>query len=503
VRENISFLVIEPKKGEYKFAFGNLPDVNIFWTSTDKYSFLRINPFSFPDGIHVLEHMDRLIEIFSACWPLYNAMPAILKSATERSYTACGWDLLNSRRFDIGKPKFPTFDDLLRQLPQVINESDYSAQAKGDYIGSLVTRVSSLANGIMGQVFTSGVEIADKTLFDQNTIIDLSRVGASETKSLIMGIIIMKLNEYRISHSSGMNSKLKHITVIEEAHNLLRRVSTEQSGDSANVAGKSVEMISNSIAEMRTYGEGFLIIDQSPTTVDLSAIKNTNTKIVMRLPERLDIETAGNAFSLNPEQIEEISRLPRGVAIVSQSGWVEPVMTKIDEAEGSYKSNGDTEIQENDKKAVLAPFVTEVLKQIDNGLFIDKKIKDILREKKTSVALSAEMFSLYRSFVSQSESVISNQQERASFVVRVFGCKALADVYPFKIDKQWNDARIAQEYESWTGKVYAALDEYALFSSTDEKRFVVKQLMIVKAYVERNFDYIRLLRLLGAKKGVG
>jgi DNA helicase HerA-like ATPase len=497
VRENIKFLVIEPKKGEYKFDFGNLPDVNIFWTNADRYSFLRINPFSFSDGIHVLEHMDRLIEIFSACWPLYNAMPAILKSATERSYTACGWDLLNSRRFDIGKPKFPTFDDLLRQLPQVINESDYSAQAKGDYIGSLVTRVSSLANGIMGQVFTSGVEIEDKTLFDQNTIIDLSRVGASETKSLIMGIIVMKLNEYRISRNSGMNSKLNHITVIEEAHNLLRRVSVEQSGDSANVAGKSVEMISNSIAEMRTYGEGFLIVDQSPTTVDLSAIKNTNTKIVMRLPERLDIETAGNAFSLNPEQIEEISRLPRGVAIVSQSGWVEPVMTKIDRADGNYKSSGD--IEENDRKAVLMPFVNEVLKQTDDGIFDDKKIKDILGEKKTSIALSDEMLSLYRSFVSQSKSVVSNQQERASFVVRVFGCKALADVYLFKIDEEWGDARIVEEYESWKKKVYAALDEYALFSSTSEKLFVAKQLLIVKAYVENNADYIRLLRILKAR----
>jgi DNA helicase HerA-like ATPase len=497
VRENIAFLVIEPKKGEYKFALGNLPNVNIFWTNTDKYSFLRINPFSFPDGIHVLEHMDRLIEIFSACWPLYNAMPAILKSATERSYIACGWDLLNNRRFDIGKPKFPTFDDLLYQLPLVINESDYSAQAKGDYIGSLVTRVSSLANGIMCQVFTSGVEIEDRTLFDQNTIIDLSRVGASETKSLIMGIIVMKLNEYRVSHSSEMNSKLNHITVIEEAHNLLRRVSTEQSGDSANVAGKSVEMISNSIAEMRTYGEGFLIVDQSPTTVDLSAIKNTNTKIVMRLPERLDIETVGNAFSLNPEQIEEISRLPRGVAIVSQSGWVEPVMTKIDRADGNYENSGV--IQENDKKAVLVPFVNEVLKQIDNGLFVDKKIKDILREKKTSIALYDEMFSVYRNFVSQSESVTSNQQERASFVVRVFGCKALADIYIFKIGNKWSDERILQEYESWKNKVYASLDEYALFSSTNEKFSVVKQLLIVKAYVDNNSDYIRLLRLL---KGV-
>ena len=47
-------------------------------------------------------------------------------------------------------------------------------------------------------------------------------------------------------------------------------------------------MISNAIAEMRTYGEGFVIVDQSPNAVDISAIRNTNTKIIMRLPDEQD-----------------------------------------------------------------------------------------------------------------------------------------------------------------------------------------------------------------------
>ena len=75
--------------------------------------------------------------------------------------------------------------------------------------------------------------------------------------------------------SSVMNSPLKHITVLEEAHNLLKRTST----DSANITGKSVEMLSNSIAEMRTYGEGFIIADQAPGLLDMAVIRNTNTKI--------------------------------------------------------------------------------------------------------------------------------------------------------------------------------------------------------------------------------
>ena len=221
-QRQIPFLVVEPAKGEYKFAFGNLPGVNIFWTNPSQYRLLRLNPFSFPDGIHILEHMDRLIEIFNACWPLYSAMPAILKAAVERAYVSCSWDLVRSRRCPVGDRVFPTFADLLRELPRVISESSYSKDTQGDYTGALVTRVSSMTNGIMGSIFCSGYEIEDMVLFDQNTIVDLSRVGASETKALIMGVLVMKLNEYRMSRSHGMNLRLAMVVTILCAYPLSR-----------------------------------------------------------------------------------------------------------------------------------------------------------------------------------------------------------------------------------------------------------------------------------------
>ena len=89
-------------------------------------------------------------------------------------------------------------------------------------------------------------------------------------------------------------------------------------------------MITNSIAEMRTYGEGFIIVDQSPTAVDISAIKNTNTKIVMRLPEASDCEAAGHSIGLKDEQIMELGKLDKGVAAVFRNDWLETVLTKID-----------------------------------------------------------------------------------------------------------------------------------------------------------------------------
>ena len=328
----IKFMIIEPAKGEYKNVFGNKNNVTVLGTNPNFSELLRINPFKFPKSVHVLEHVDRLIEIFNVCWPMYAAMPAVLKDAVLSAYEDCGWDLVESVN-RISDELFPTFVDLEKELWTVIENSAYSEELKGNYIGSLVTRIKSLTNGLNGQIFASD-EIDNKLLFDENVIIDLSRIGSLETKSLIMGILVMRLNEYRMSEATEMNSKLKHVTVLEEAHNILKRVSAEQNSESSNVSGKSVEMLSNAIAEMRTYGEGFIIADQSPNAVDVSAIRNTNTKIIMRLPDEVDRRLAGKAAALKDEQLDEIAKLPKGVAVVYQNDWIEPVLCKVNKFEG-------------------------------------------------------------------------------------------------------------------------------------------------------------------------
>lgn len=321
-----TFLVVEPAKGEYKNVFGNCTDVQVFGTNPRETPLLRMNPFAFPENIHILEHIDRLVEIFNACWPMYAAMPAVLKDAIERSYQKVGWDLRNS---ESEKGIFPTFFDLLDILPGVIEESHYSKDTQSDYVGALCTRVKSLTNGIYGSVLCAEDALTDEALFDRNVIVDLSRVGSMETKSLLMGILVMKLQEYRMC-SSGMNSRLRHVTVLEEAHNLLRKTSAEQSQEGANLQGKSVEMLANAIAEMRTYGEGFIIADQAPGLLDMSVIRNTNTKIILRLPDEEDRKLVGKSAALKEAQIDELSKLPLGVAAVYQNEWPEAVLCKIE-----------------------------------------------------------------------------------------------------------------------------------------------------------------------------
>lgn len=387
------FLVIEPAKGEYKNVFG---DVNVFGTNPLIMPLLRINPFSFPTGVHVLEHIDRLTEIFNVCWPMYSAMPAVLKKAMLDAYESCGWDLrLSVNRLSQGEDVYPSFLDLFLSLEKVITESAYSEEVKSNYSGALLTRVESLTNGLNGEIFSVN-ELSNMVLFDESCIIDLSRVGSQETKSLIMGILIMRLSEYRMTGANTPNSALKHLTVLEEAHNILKRVSTEQSQEGSNMAGKSVEMITNAIAEMRTYGEGFVIVDQSPTSVDKAAIKNTNTKIVMRLPDEDDRKVSGKAAGMNDKQIDEIAKLPTGVAVVYQNDWVSPVLCKIDRMKNSrviFNEQKDSILElnsENDINYIIEFLLagqTENTQKAFDVIQIEKSVRAFNMPSKVRMAL--------------------------------------------------------------------------------------------------------------------
>lgn len=477
----IPFLVIEPAKGEYRNEFRNVPNINLFSTNPQIDQLLKLNPFAFCEGIHILEHLDRLVEIFNGCWEMYAAMPAILKEAIEEAYVSKGWDLLNSIFIAEGEPVFPTFIDVLQELPRIINNSEYSSDTKGDYIGALVTRVNSMTNGIYGQIFCDEFEVDNTTLFDESTIVDLSRIGSAETKSLIMGILILKLTEYRMANANRGNSVLKHLTVLEEAHNILKNSKDMQSTAGNNVVSKSVEMIVNSIAEMRTYGEGFIIVDQSPTSVDIAAIKNTNTKIIMRLPEKEDCKIAGHSVSLSEQQIDELAKLETGVAVVMQSNWAEPILAKINEAKHPYE--GYESLVTFDK---LKEFRSVVLSELINQFEVtdEQDISKVIRKVEEFDILPAKKSEMLR-MLHQFNKIMTKEYDSILLgrtMLRLIGCNDAfrkAEKY-LKYKKDENDNflnRYTEESLSeWYRYIENAIPQY--ISINDTQTEIVRQYIL-------------------------
>ena len=516
LKRDVHMMVIEPAKGEYKQVFGGLKGIRIFNTDPNVYKMLRINPFQFPENLHVLTHIEKLIQIFNASWALYAAMPAILKEAVVKSYTKCGWDVMNSVWIEgISEHKYPVFQDVLEILPVIINSSDYSADSKGDYKGALLTRVQSMTTGITGLIFERSEGIQDSILFDSNAIVDLSDIGSEETVALLMGVLIMRLGEYRQSvrkaGTGSRDARLKHVTVLEEAHNILKRTSKDQSQEGANIVGKSVEMISNSIKEMRTYGEGFIIIDQSPMAVDTSAIENTSTKIIMNTPAKDACEELSSALSLNEEQSKELSRLGTGVAAVMQKGWLTPVLMKIDMWDNHYEAEVKRPMP--DEICLLkGRMLTELYRQQEKRAFSLIAMKKIIRESpiddekkrdfEDMVALMNQML------LKRADGLAADEVGRLYLLIA--GCEGLLDVIDdkqiytnrqleakYKKDPEWfTTERVKNLHKhsgQWLARFQAAFHHYAFVEDDVIVREIIQSILYEKSDGGKNGSKYHLL----------
>lgn len=516
LKRDVHMMVIEPAKGEYKQIFGGLKGIRIFNTDPNVYKMLRINPFQFPEDLHVLTHIEKLIQIFNASWALYAAMPAILKEAVVKSYTKCGWDVMNSVWIEgISEHKYPVFQDVLEILPVIINSSDYSADSKGDYKGALLTRVQSMTTGITGLIFERSEGIQDSILFDSNAIVDLSDIGSEETVALLMGVLIMRLGEYRQSvrkaGTGSRDARLKHVTVLEEAHNILKRTSKDQSQEGANIVGKSVEMISNSIKEMRTYGEGFIIIDQSPMAVDTSAIENTSTKIIMNTPAKDACEELSSALSLNEDQSKELSRLGTGVAAVMQKGWLTPVLMKIDMWDNHYEAEVKRPMP--DEICLLkGRMLTELYRQQEKRAFSLIAMKKIIRESpiddekkrdfEDMVALMNQML------LKRADGLAADEVGRLYLLIA--GCEGLLDVIDdkqiytnrqleakYKKDPEWfTTERVKNLHKhsgQWLARFQAAFHHYAFVEDDGIVREIIQSILYEKSDGGKNGSKYHLL----------
>ena len=173
-------------------------------------------------------------------------------------------------------------------------------------------------------------------------------MGDDETKSFVIGILLVQLYEYRKSQMTKGSKQLSHILMVEEAHRLLKNVS--ESGEGGNTRAKSVEFFCNLLAEIRTFGQGILIADQIPTKLAPDTIKNTNLIIVHRTVALEDRETIGRAMNMSAEQIEYLSSLRRGYAAVYAEGDNRPKCVKLPLVKSYYEKNRSEVITEVKKK---------------------------------------------------------------------------------------------------------------------------------------------------------
>ncbi|HEY9791671.1 MAG TPA: DUF87 domain-containing protein [Candidatus Obscuribacterales bacterium] len=341
-RYKIPFMVIEPAKSEYRHmmlmseTFKGVGQV--FSLGDETVSPFRLNPFEIMKGVKVQTHLDALKSVFNASFEMYSPMPQVLEKALNAIYSVRGWDLVQNRNrrlppgVEVGDPDcppeiYPTMKDLFEIIDPITESFGYSERIGPDVQAALKARIGSLLIGGKGQMLNTRRSIPAETIFGRPTVIELKMVSEDSEKSFLMGMLLVFLYEYR--ESLGPHDNLQHIMLVEEAHRLLKNVPTSQNAESANPAGKAVEFFTNMLAEIRSYGQGFIIADQIPNKLAPEALKNTNLKIMHRIVATDDRDSMGGAMNLDDVQKRHVTALGTGRAIVYAEKMESPYHLQI------------------------------------------------------------------------------------------------------------------------------------------------------------------------------
>ncbi|EIC19463.1 ATP-binding protein [Thiorhodovibrio frisius] len=346
----LPFMVIEPAKTEYRQMLTVLPDLKILTLGGETVSPFRINPFEFSPGCNLLTHIDNLKSVFSAAFPMYAAMPYILEEAIIEVYQDKGWELSTSTNIylhgvastDSGSESLdsladaerffdflPTMQDLYEKIDDVVNSKQYAQEQTMNYSAALKARISSLLTGSKGLMLNTRRSTPMATLLKESVVLELKHIGDDEEKCFLMGLILSAIYEHRENYSRPGTS-LKHVLLIEEAHRLLRRVPEHVSSEVGNTRGKAVETFANVISEIRTLGQGLIVVDQIPSKLTQDVIKNTNMKIVHRTLAKDDRDYVGSTMNLTDEQSRELSLLGVGQAVLHREGMDKAFLVQID-----------------------------------------------------------------------------------------------------------------------------------------------------------------------------
>lgn len=335
---DVPFVAIEPVKGEYRSLRGHYHDLHIWTTRTsDKVDqtvrLLRINPFWFPAGGNLSFHIDSLKTLIASAFELSAAMPNILEQCLYNVYVHAGWNIVTNSNVYIEKlPEsylYPTFEDLANEVEVYLDHSDFGEEVLGNYKGALLSRLRSFTNGAKGVLLNTSCHPDYALFLSERNVIELEGLADDADKCLVMGTILIQYYQYlKLHFTDTVKNSLSHIIVMEEAHRLFKNQRTEKGIEGSNPTGQLVETLSNIMAEIRAFGEGMLIVDQSPTKIAEDVIKNSATKIIHRIDNEKDIKILNSAMLIVGNG-HCFPSLAQGEAIIRTDGMVRSAKVKV------------------------------------------------------------------------------------------------------------------------------------------------------------------------------
>lgn len=352
------FMVIESAKTEYRslLRVPGFEDLLIFSLGNETVSPFRLNPFELLPGVRLEAHLGRLQTCFDAALPQFGILPSIVEEAMDEIYKQKGWKLTDIRREEDTRI-FPTIRDMFGEVIRVTERRGYAGETYFNIRAAAAGRIGSLLRGSRGRMFGSQCSYPAEELFKRPVILEMNDLNEND-KALVVMFLLTWLREYRELHPK---KGLQHVTVVEEAHNVLSNVQSVGNPEvSADTKAKAVQAFSNMLSEIRSYGEGLMIADQSPEKLAPDAIRNTNLQLAHQLRDRNDREAIARAMIMDEDQTNYLGKLKIGETAVFRTGLEKATFVVVPE----YKDTAGFDDIPTDEAVInhMKPFKDEFFK---------------------------------------------------------------------------------------------------------------------------------------------
>lgn len=310
---NIPFLVIEPAKNEYRALIQSIPDLQVFTPGKNFVSPFVFNPFVPPKNVRLETYKSTLKTAFAAGVSMSTPLDKIFEETINNCYSDFRW--LDTYTTD-NQGKIFNISDFIKCFQETFDEIGYTGDAKN--IGRAgVVRLNSLVN-----LFDNYFSIPIEDMLTKPTVIELAAIENSDQKALIIALLLLSILAYVNANYVG-EGELKNIILLEEAHVLLDAETNSGQGD-ANPSAIAQGLVKRMLAELRSYGVGLMIADQSPKKVGTDVVALTDIKMVFRLVEGVDKDIIANSTGMSDSQSLRMGKLKPGEAFMFFNKLDEP-----------------------------------------------------------------------------------------------------------------------------------------------------------------------------------
>jgi hypothetical protein len=368
---------------------------------------------------------------FEAALPSFGVLPSLIEESLHNVYMNKSWSLTD-RGKAIDTRLMPTLGELYVEIIRVTETRGYSDKTLQDIRAAAAGRIGSLLRGSKGRMLNTRRSVPFSLLMNTPTVLELESLN-DEERALVMLFLLTMIREY--CRATRREIHLQHITLIEEAHRVMGATSHASNREvSSDTRAQAVEMFSTTLSEVRSFGEGLLIAEQVPNRLGEDALKNTNLKIVHRLPGEDDRRAIGATMNMSQEQQNHVSLLNTGQVAVFFEGYEKPSFATIPNYK--EKNNLPERVIEDDVERHMADFQSQnkdLFFPFDGCKFCKKQCQ--YRERVTSAVYDVESGRRYRQALSNFEKYASQGDSISGWVEVVRECQKSVAPVGFENDR--------------------------------------------------------------------